>query len=41
MKLHGGIRAGGTTIWVASNTYQTQTAEYTSAIVSGAASPRK
>ena len=41
MKLHGGIRVGDKTIWVASNTYKTQTSEYASAIISGATSPRK
>ena len=38
MKLHGGIRVDGATIWVASNTYTTQTDEYgySRAVVSGA-----
>ena len=38
MKLHGGIRVDGETIWVASNTYTTQTEEYGNAraVVSGA-----
>ena len=32
MKLHGGIRVAGETIWVASNTYTTQTTEYTTVV---------
>ena len=36
MKLHGGIRVDGETIWVASNTYSTQTSIYEGAIKSGA-----
>ena len=36
MKLHGGIRVDGETIWVASNTYSTQTSTYEGVIKSGA-----
>ena len=35
MKLHGGLRVNGETIWVASNTYTTSASAYTS-LVSGA-----
>ena len=44
MKLRGGIRVGDSTIWVASNTYETQISEYTNEIKTGAhlePSPRK